>query len=51
MTLSFKSLELSKVKSDATGGMRRESSEALKMAASGINVMMINGLKPWRITN
>jgi isopentenyl phosphate kinase len=49
--ISFKSLELSKVKSDATGGMRRKLSEALKIAASGINVMMINGLKPGRIIN
>jgi isopentenyl phosphate kinase len=47
--IRFKSLELSKVKSDITGGMKRKVSEGLKMASLGINVMMVNGLKPRRI--
>jgi isopentenyl phosphate kinase len=47
----FKSLGLSKVTSDITGGMRRKLSEGLKIASLGINVMIVNGLKPRRIIN
>ncbi|HEY6668943.1 MAG TPA: hypothetical protein VI033_07300, partial [Candidatus Nitrosopolaris sp.] len=43
------SIEFSKVLSDVTGGMRRKVTEAFKIAALGIDVLMINGLKPDRI--
>lgn len=46
---NFKSFELSKVISDATGGMRRKLSEALKITTLGMNVIIINGLKATRI--
>jgi|SRR5215831_12171327 len=48
---SVKSLEISKVTSDITGGMKRKLSEALRMASLGMNVMIVNGLKPRRIIN
>ena len=44
-----RSIELSTVEADVTGGMRRKVIEAFKIARSGIDVLMINGLKPERI--
>jgi isopentenyl phosphate kinase len=34
---------------DVTGGMSRKVREAFKIAASGIDVLLVNGLKPQRI--
>ena len=34
---------------DVTGGMQRKITEAFKIASSGIDVMMVNGLYPQRI--
>jgi len=45
------SARFSKVIQDVTGGMRRKVSEALKISDIGIDVMMVNGLKPERIIN
>jgi len=45
------SVRFSKVIQDVTGGMRRKVSEALKISDIGIDVMMVNGLKPERIIN
>jgi len=45
------SVRFSKVIEDVTGGMRRKVSEALKISDIGIDVMMVNGLKPERIIN
>src|SRR5918911_12165 len=45
------SVSFSKVIQDVTGGMRRKVSEALKISDIGIDVMMVNGLKPERIIN
>src|ERR687884_806258 len=45
------SIRFSKVMQDVTGGMRRKVSEALKISDIGIDVMMVNGLKPERIIN
>jgi isopentenyl phosphate kinase len=45
------SIELSTVEADVTGGMRRKVTEAFKIARSGIDVLMVNGLKPERIAN
>jgi isopentenyl phosphate kinase len=44
-----RSIELSTVEADVTGGMQRKVIEAFKIARSGIDVLMINGLKPERI--
>jgi isopentenyl phosphate kinase len=44
-----KSVEFSKILTDVTGGMRRKIGEAFKIAASGIDVLLVNGLKPQRI--
>jgi isopentenyl phosphate kinase len=44
-----KSLEFPKVVADVTGGMRRKVTEALKISGTGIDVLMVNGLKPERI--
>jgi isopentenyl phosphate kinase len=46
-----RSIDLSTVEADVTGGMRRKVTEAFKIARSGIDVLMINGLKPERILN
>ena len=46
-----RSIELSTVKADVTGGMQRKVTEAFKIARSGIDVVMLNGLKPERIIN
>jgi isopentenyl phosphate kinase len=43
------SVRFSKVMEDVTGGMRRKVVEALKISDIGIDVMMVNGLKPERI--
>jgi isopentenyl phosphate kinase len=43
------SVRFSKVMQDVTGGMRRKVVEALKISDIGIDVMMVNGLKPERI--
>ena len=45
------SVRFSKVIQDVTGGMRRKVTEALKISDIGIDVMMVNGLKPERIIN
>lgn len=46
---TYKSIEFSKILTDVTGGMRRKIGEAFKIAASGIDVLLVNGLKPQRI--
>jgi isopentenyl phosphate kinase len=43
--------KFSNVRADATGGMQRKVSEAFKISKYGIDVSMINGLKPQRIRN
>jgi isopentenyl phosphate kinase len=48
---NFKSLDISKVKLDITGGMKRKMTEAMKMASLGMNVMIVNGLVPRRIVD
>src|ERR687883_9724 len=45
------SVSFSKVIQDVTGGMRRKVTEALKISDIGIDVLMVNGLKPERIIN
>ncbi|MFL6371468.1 MAG: isopentenyl phosphate kinase [Nitrososphaeraceae archaeon] len=45
------SITFSKVIQDVTGGMRRKVTEALKISDIGIDVLMVNGLKPERIIN
>lgn len=44
-------VKFSKVKSDITGGMRRKVCEALKISAMGLDVYILNGLKPERIVD
>lgn len=46
---TYKSPEFSKTLTDVTGGMSRKIREAFKIAASGIDVLLINGLRPQRI--
>ncbi|MFZ0514031.1 MAG: isopentenyl phosphate kinase [Candidatus Nitrosopolaris sp.] len=46
---TYKSIEFSKILMDVTGGMNRKIREAFKIAASGIDVLLVNGLKPQRI--
>jgi isopentenyl phosphate kinase len=48
---SNRSIELSTVEADVTGGMRRKITEAFKIARSGVDVLMVNGLNPERIIN
>lgn len=48
---TYKSVGFSKVLSDVTGGMRRKIKEAFKIAATGLDVLLVNGLKPERILN
>ncbi len=43
--------KLSEVSVDVTGGMSRKIREAFKMSKMGIDVLMVNGLKPERIVN
>src|ERR671930_347845 len=45
------SVNFSRIVADVTGGMRRKVIEALKISGSGIDVLMLNGLKPERIIN
>lgn len=45
------SINFSTVAQDVTGGMRRKVTEALKICGTGIDVLMVNGLKPERIVN
>src|ERR671938_1625180 len=45
------SVRFSRVTQDVTGGMWRKVTEALKISDIGIDVMMVNGLKPERIIN
>src|ERR687887_507044 len=45
------SITFAKVIQDVTGGMRRKVTEALKISDLGIDVLMVNGLKPDRIMN
>jgi isopentenyl phosphate kinase len=44
-------VKFSRVRSDITGGMRRKVREALKISAMGLDVHILNGLKPERITD
>jgi isopentenyl phosphate kinase len=45
-----KSIEFSKTSgTDVTGGMQRKVTEAFKIASSGMDVLMVNGLVPGRI--
>jgi isopentenyl phosphate kinase len=48
---TYKSVGFSKALSDVTGGMRRKIKEAFKIAATGLDVLLVNGLKPERILN
>ena len=48
---TYKSTTFSKSASDVTGGMNRKIEEGLKIAASGIDVVLVNGLKPQRVLN
>ena len=43
--------KFSEVHIDVTGGMNRKIREAFKMSKMGIDVLMVNGLKPERIVN
>ena len=45
------SINFSTVVQDVTGGMRRKVVEALKICGTGIDVLMVNGLKPERVAN
>lgn len=42
-------IDLEEVKVDVTGGMKRKLREAFKIAGNGLEVMLVNGLKPERI--
>ncbi len=42
-------IDLEEVKADVTGGMKRKLREAFKIASNGLEVMLVNGLKPERI--
>ena len=48
---TYKSIDFSKIPTDVTGGMSRKIREAFKIAASGIDVLLLNGLKPQRISD
>lgn len=43
--------KFSDVPTDVTGGMSRKIREAFKMSRMGVDVLMVNGLKPERIVN
>lgn len=43
------SIDLEEVRADVTGGMKRKLREAFKIASNGLEVMLVNGLKPERI--
>lgn len=42
-------INISNIKVDVTGGMKRKLREAFKITSNGLQVMLINGLKPERI--
>lgn len=42
-------IDLDEVKADVTGGMKRKLREAFKIVSNGLDVMLVNGLKPERI--
>ncbi len=42
-------INIEEVKSDVTGGMKRKLREAFKIASNGLDVILVNGLKPDRI--
>lgn len=46
---SVNSVKFARVEADVTGGMKRKVREALKMASLGLDVWLVNGLKPKRI--
>jgi isopentenyl phosphate kinase len=48
---TYKSATFSKTTSDVTGGMYRKIEEGLKIASLGIDVVLVNGLKPERVLN
>jgi isopentenyl phosphate kinase len=48
---TYKSMEISKIPTDVTGGMNRKIGEAFKIAASGIDVLLVNGLKAQQISD
>lgn len=48
---TYKAVGFSRILSDVTGGMRRKIKEAFKIAATGLDVLLVNGLKPQRILN
>jgi isopentenyl phosphate kinase len=48
---TYKSVDFSKIPTDVTGGMSRKIGEAFKIASSGIDVLLVNGLKPQRISD
>lgn len=48
---TYKSAAFSKSALDVTGGMNRKITEGLKIAAFGIDVELVNGLKPQRVLN
>ena len=48
---TYKSIDFSKIPTDVTGGMSRKIGEAFKIAESGIDVLLANGLKPQCISD
>ena len=48
---TYKSIDFSKIPTDVTGGMSRKIGEAFKIAESGIDVLLVNGLKPQCISD
>jgi isopentenyl phosphate kinase len=46
-----KSINFSEVVQDVTGGMKRKVTEAFNISNYGIDVLLVNGLKPERIIN
>ncbi|MFQ5969424.1 MAG: isopentenyl phosphate kinase [Nitrososphaerales archaeon] len=49
--IAGKQIKFSQVPADVTGGMCRKMREAFKISRTGIDVLMVNGLKPERILN
>lgn len=49
--ITGKQAKFSQVPADVTGGMVRKITEAFKISRMGIDVLMVNGLKPERIVN
>jgi isopentenyl phosphate kinase len=46
----FRSTTTSETSADITGGMGRKVKEAIEISSKGLDVMIVNGLKPERIT-